>query len=934
MSLLAPWRRFALAVRFARRAAWSGVGQSILVVSLMVVPLTSVATFLTVVESQVPTAAESITMRMGQAEAELRVVSPPDPSLTQNPIDPETWRVETDSESGERLHSDRSDPRLTPEEALPEGTSILAIQDKGVLIVETATGIGAVRYVEGEVWNPALAGAFTLEAGRPPSANGEVLVTASTLGRLSRSLGDEFTSRDPAATFTIVGVIDEAMQSDAINIVYARPGTIPGAGPARYFLPDRELSWEDVQELNRNGIIAWSRSVLLNPPADAAYLYDGRQGTGAALALIIVFGVFEIAVLAGAAFLVGARRQQRTLALLSSTGAERSTLVQIITAGGLVLGFAAGVAGTALGVGVAWLYTRLIDTGDATVLPGFHIPWTMLVIAALLTAVIGWAAALVPAIVASKVDVMAALRGATRPAQPRLRSLRAGLILLAIGCSIGVASTIGLASTGWGFLADVSAAENALIVVLVVLIVAAAIIVAVGLLLLLGRVLGLLARATRTATLPLRLAARDLARNSARSVPIVAVILATVSIATFVMSIQSYQQALATTYRVLPAVAGQATIPLFSSTAYDGEPTPDRSQASAIADELTAVAQGRLDLHNIRTIQRPWQDWTAWGMDDDYTLVVPQRDPAQECPVDPATGRAADPQDPRCDFRNALIHLNSTGPGAPTVLIGDADDLALLAGTSITDEQRAALQRGDAIAFWPQLIDSRGEATLEWKRFASGGAGGSETVRTERLPATLIQAPERLAYGLFMTPATARNLGLDPVDALIVMDFRSEPDTGTLDAVNAELAAVYPGVPLVSVTHDPADEGQLFQWIALGLVLLATISAAAVAIGLGRIESRRAEFTLWSIGADPALARLISGLRTGAQTLLAVALGILIGLIPGYGIWGGPTTGIDMSPPWAQLVIMLTGLPLLFGLAATLMPLGVPRGTGARTQIP
>lgn len=933
VNVLGPWRRFALAIRIARRGVRADLGQSILIVFLMVVPLASVATFLTVVESQIPTPNEAVTMRMGQSEAALLVVSPPDKSLIQNPIDADTWQVETESDTGERLHSDRSDPRVDPVSVLPVGTRILPVTDKGMLVVETATGRGAVRYVEGEVWDPALEGAFSLEAGRAPETAGEVVVTASVLERLRKQLGDELVSFEPATTFTIVGVVDEAMQPDAVNTVYASPGAPSGPGATRYFVPDLVLSWAQVTDLNTSGITVWSRQVILNPPDDVNPLYNGQQGVGGTLALIIVFGVIEICVLAGAAFHVGARREQRTLALLSSSGAERGTLIQTVTARGVVLGAVASVLGSAIGVGVAWVYTQFIDDGDAAMLPGFHVPWTMLMIAVLLTVVTGWIAAIIPAVIASRVDVMAALRGASRPVLTRVRSLRAGIALVAAGTAIAGAAIAVLASTNWGTLSDVSADENLVVIVTIVLIIVGAVFIATGLLLALGRLLAGIAHVAAETRLPMRLALRDLARNTGRTVPVVAVILATVSIAVFVMSTQAYQQTIASTYRVLPGLPGQATMAIFSAATYDGAPTLTPAQARAAAADLTVVAEGRFQPESIHTLQRPWQDWTAWSAGTDgYELVLPQQDAEQLCPGGGSSGHAIDPSDPRCDLRNNPVHLNGTGPGVPSILLGDAGGLAIISGVPTTAEQRATLDGGGAIAFWPQLINSDGNADLAWTRFEPGQS--ADVIRTKQLPATLIETPERLAYGLFMTPTTAEELGLTPVDALLIIDLVAEPGTAVLDAANAEFAAAFPGAPFVEVVHDPADEGRHFQWIVLGLVLLATLSAAAIAVGLGRIDGRRDEFTLWSVGADPTHIRLIAGLQAGTQTLLAVVFGVIIGLIPGYGIWGSPVTGINMAPPWLHLGIMLIGLPIIFGLGAALAPARTTRGGDGRRVLP
>jgi hypothetical protein len=906
--LLLPLR---LAWRFSRRA----LGQAFLVVALIAVPVATAATVLTVFESRVASVDEVISMRVGQSGAQLIVVSPPDPSLTQNPIDPDVWRVDVDPLTGRRANSSPSDPRVALVAALPAGTRLIPISDKGVLVVKTASGIGAVRYVEGEVWDPALEGAYQLTAGRAPREPSEVMVTESTLLRLGVMIGGELTATDPSRSFTIVGTVDDVIEADSVNVVFAVPGTLPGSGATRYFAPDLSPSWEEIQDLNAEGVVVWSRQVLLAPPSGVGYLYSGEQGSGAALTLIGIFGVFEVSVLAGAAFLIGARRQQRHLAILTSSGAPRAALIRIITSQGAVQGAVGGAVGAVVGVLTAWIIVAITDSGDAREFPGFHVPWAALMAVVGVALLSGWLAALLPAIVASRFDVIAALRGATRPPRPKRHYARAGTVWVVAGGMTTIICTVILSATDWGFLSDVTDVENALIVVMIAAIALASLALAIGTLLLIGPLLTKAALWLTNAPLPLRVAVRDMARDSSRSVPTIAVILSTVAVATFVLTTVAYADAVQSTYRVLPTAVGQATVRVFSSATFEGEPTLSVSEANSISEELTTVLRGRLDADDVRVFRGPDQDWAAWASGDPATLVRPLVDAAKACPLD-ELGSAVDPRDTRCDLRNDLIHLGATGPGAPNLLVGSWSDLELLAGTAVPDSLRELLEDGGAVSFWPQLIDGNGDVTIGWESLERGKQ--PTIVHSETLEGGLITNDDRLAYGVFITPETARGLGVELIDAFVLADLRTSPSETTIDAVNAEVASVFPGAPFLEVTTDPAEEGDTFRWLIVGAVCAATASAGGVAVSLTRINGRRARFTFWSIGAAPATMRLASGIETGIQTALAVVFGIIVGMVPGLAIWGFSTTGIETVPPLPQLGLLLLGLPTAFGIASAL----------------
>src|SRR6476469_9032946 len=75
----------------------------------------------------------------------------------------------------------------------------------------------------------------------------------------------------------------------------------------------------------------------------------------AVVGMIVAMALLEVVLLAGPAFAVGARRQERSLALIASTGGTPRDVRRVVLASGVVLGLAAALIGALGGIGVAWL---------------------------------------------------------------------------------------------------------------------------------------------------------------------------------------------------------------------------------------------------------------------------------------------------------------------------------------------------------------------------------------------------------------------------------------------------------------------------------------------------------------------------------------------------------------------------------------------------
>ena len=244
-----------------------------------------------------------------------------------------------------------------------------------------------------------------------------------------------------------------------------------------------------------------------------------RMGTfvaiGGALLLIIT------TLLVGPAFAVSAARQRRTLALSASNGATTSQLRHTVLAQALVLGVLAALVGSALGVGVAWLFTRNSGLSRFLGTNGpFEVPLTavgLVTLAAVASAVI---AALLPARRLGRLDIVGVMKGQSVSPRPSKTVFLIGAVLAGVG-GFGVISMAATqAASGGGGEVKVVAATIALVV---------------GAIMLAPMILVGIARLSSRLPVSLRMATRDAGRQRSRSVPAIAAILAGVAVLTMTL---------------------------------------------------------------------------------------------------------------------------------------------------------------------------------------------------------------------------------------------------------------------------------------------------------------------------------------------------------------------------------------------------------------
>ncbi len=920
--------RARVALRIARRSSLRSLGGSAVIAAMVALPVAGLAAAALIDQSMKPIPSETLSVELGETEARLQMVSSPDKGLTQDPFEPSWWDV------GNQINADPTGVIAGPASLFPVGTRMLPILKGLSVTAETRTGIAAFPATEGMVWDASFAGRYDLVAGRAPRAAGEVVVTPSTLPRLGVELGDTVLLLAPTKrTVTVVGLLDEQTQADARQAFFVATGELTDQmtgeriEQTRYYLPDTPLSWQQVQELNKQGATVLSRHVLENPPAPGSYQSMGDHGSTlgllAMVAAIAGFAVFEVALLAGAAFMVGARQQQRSLATVASVGANRSTLFSIVTSNGMVLGLVGGLVGIGIGIAGGSLFMRLTDNGDATRYWGYHLSWPMMVTILAFAVLIGWLAAIVPAINASRIDIVSALRGARKPALPSRRRPIVGLILLLGGIAIALAGgtlTIVLDSSSsysW---------ENPLTGVTTAILVAGPIVALLGLVLCSGLLLRGGAWLLRRVGIGARLASRDAARNNGRSVPALAAIMTTVFTAVFAMTmISSAEVSISDSYQY-STMPDQVRVGLTYWDPFANGPQAKYDQPEDFANALRT----NLDVETVRVIRSvpdfSHMDTEGAATPVDGAALLPMISiPTQNiCPMDIRSPQfELDSHAGDDDWRCQNPYVRSSY-GYSQLVVGDTEDLALVLGRQPSAAAIQALGTGGAVSLYPEYVDDN-TVSVSWftrDQWSSGDVNlaGTRPSRTESLSAVIDEPSHAINFGVFISPATADQLGLPFEPSIVLASTTTPPSNDKLDAVRQQLATLT-GVPdgvNFGVETGPQETAGLLSWALLGLSSLIAIAAAAVAIGLARFDGRQDDATLSSIGSSPLVRRNFAFWQALLLAGIGAVLGGAVGLIPAIA-FTLPGAELTFAAPWLQIATTVIALPLLIACGSWLL---------------
>ncbi|WKV76241.1 FtsX-like permease family protein [Streptomyces sp. PCS3-D2] len=849
---------------------------------------------------------------------------------------------------------DSADVPTEPEKKSPE--QVAAGFPPGSRILKDSAGYGKVRTRHGlldtdlreiDLHDPLAKGLVTLDRGRLPEQAGEVVATNAFLDNSGLFVGSSVTPRGATSAYKIVGAYELPSELGKVQVI-GPPGSLIGpldqalqASGGTGLHPDDSylvtvggegFTWNMVQAANARSLVVVSRAVANHPPADAdvpLYRQEPKEqferGSGSAtemaiLATVVGLAMLEICLLAGPAFAVGARRSRRQLGLVGANGGDRRHVRSIVLSGGLVIGAAAAVSGTAIGIALTVALQPVLEEQLGNRFGDLDFRPLELAGIALLAVVTGLLSAIVPAVTASRQTVLASLTG--RRGVRRSNRVLPVVGLVAVAAGAGIALYGSVSDLGSTVVAGGSALAELGIVALTPVLV------------------GVFGRLGRRLPLSPRLALRDAVRNRGRTAPAVAAVLAavagTVAVATYQHSsdIQSRHEYVAD----LPH--GTGSLLTSENGAYRDVPALRES----LTKQLPVARRADVDRLVVgKPGCEPFSRDPACGRAE---IITPkdQRCPLYESP-DPEAFSAEEARRLRQDWR---CQGATRGTQYSTVVA----DEKLLSVLAVTDPGSvSALRQGRAVAFDKRQVKD-GTLTLRiitGPDEAEGIAGPArEPVGVDKLiPVHLVpEGTEGWGIELVLPPAAVQATGLTtaPVGSYFALD--GTPASEQLQRIAADIDRM--GVD-ASLRIEAGYQGNdSLALLALSVFAgLVTIGAAGIATGLSQADAEADLKTLAAVGAPPRVRRTLSGFQCGVVALMGVVLGSAAGILPaiglrltqrrelealaqraveeGYSAAGESVPFVPIAVPWETLAGLLVIVPLGAALLAAL----VTRSSGA-----
>ena len=289
---------------------------------------------------------------------------------------------------------------------------------------------------------------ITVRAGEPPAGPDEVMVDAGTAKRFSIGVGDTikvlFATAEPRE-FTVAGTVGFG---DADNLGGATLAVFDTATAQEVL--DRPEMYDTIEVVAAEGVEPnelRSRVQAVLPPGTEAVASTTvadeqseavKEGLGFFRTFLLVFAL--IALFVGSfiifnTFSIIVAQRSRELALLRALGAGRRQVLSSVVAEAFVVGLFASLVGIVAGIGISYglqallgLFSIDLPSTATQLLPRTIV--ASLLVGVLVTVV----ASILPAVRASRVAPIEAMRDADQPAAGGLgRRLTVGLVVSAIG---------------------------------------------------------------------------------------------------------------------------------------------------------------------------------------------------------------------------------------------------------------------------------------------------------------------------------------------------------------------------------------------------------------------------------------------------------------------------------------------------------------------
>lgn len=285
--------------------------------------------------------------------------------------------------------------------------------------------------------------------GRGPQRDDEVVISAYLAETGGFQVGERMSvlTLEPKRTFTVAGIFGYPGDRDSLGgelttafteataqrLLLGTPGAYSGItvrgdeGVSQTVLRDRvQGALGDAYQVKTGEQLAEeSADEIGEGLAFFNYVLLGFAGIALFVGVFIILNTFSIIV----------AQRTRELALLRAMGASRRQMITSVVVEAVVIGLIASVVGLGAGIGVGALLANLFSTlgGGSLHLAGIAVPPAAIISSFAVGLVVTVLAALLPAVRASRIPPVAALREAATPDRPLTRLTVAGGVLSVAG---------------------------------------------------------------------------------------------------------------------------------------------------------------------------------------------------------------------------------------------------------------------------------------------------------------------------------------------------------------------------------------------------------------------------------------------------------------------------------------------------------------------
>lgn len=767
-----------------------------------------------------------------------------------------------------------------------------------------------------------------LLASHVPAA-GEIALPKSDAAMLGVKAGDRITvwaenSPQERKTLTVSELtpLSYAITSQPLSTTHANPTVNQNSAVTLY--STHTMTWDEVKNFNRNGFVVSGKALTnLDVPENEQYEQfansevlheDPSFGTYVAEYIswftLVLIAAILVLLLISPVFSISASRNTSVFALMRSQGAAKRDIFRAVVFYGLVAGVIGTAIGWIVGMGTALAYWK-VSFPNWPFTQSFVSLGVIPVIAILASVIVS----MLPAALASRTDIIAGITGATTGKLMRWRKwMWAGPVLIALAVIMFAAVKI------------MPPQSESVAILLASTYALAPLFALIGLALsapALAYIAGSLGK-----PLAMRLAGRELRRNTMRTVPVIAAIAGLVFVSSMFSSgtTNYYRHQSDQLDRVFSQNFGVISEP------------PDFNPSQSSSDQLAPGVVKDLDENNAENVKRlysrainlaredlgPGTDIVVYSVTSPYSPVYSHVDVHSDYFNACTDGTGFNADSPlftdasyanRCAYENMMDYL-ATPSALSESLIADESILEIF-HLSESDKQQAqeTLRNGGVLAAKHHGSSNSTPVVLEEALYDEQGNDQGTRTTTRDLPVAAV-LPDSFP-GLILSFGAAKDLEVEAQAASVLL--LSGADDRTIAEAGGKIADDNIQQNYFPLKYVP--DYMSIAGIPLGAAgIVVAVLGLVIALSLPHIRQTFQQYS--AMGASQKTLRRIGSLYTGIMATVAVVPGFLLSVVTASfdyqqrhfaanGVQVASSQSYSMADNWLAAIIFLIGIPIL-----------------------